>query len=61
MVPYQNNVNQSVLKQFFIHNLDIYGSIPNKLKLPNIELITIFGNRLSCQIPKTFFICQSFN
>eukprot|EP01084_Bolivina_argentea_P074713 135508_1 len=39
---------------FMIHNCDIYGSIPKNVQFQNLSYLTMYDNRLSCEIPSNF-------
>eukprot|EP01084_Bolivina_argentea_P089500 161493_1 len=39
---------------FMIHNCDFYGSLPNNLQLQNLSYLTLYNNRLSCELPDNF-------
>ena len=46
------NLGASQLTMLTMHNNDISGRLPKTMSIPNIQFLTLYSNRLSCDIPK---------
>eukprot|EP01084_Bolivina_argentea_P151415 264273_1 len=54
-IPDENITNNHII-YFMAHSCDLHGSIPNNLKLSQVKYLTLFDNRLSCNIPESFVV-----
>ena len=54
-LPSNDNVNATInrtkIHRLIMHDMDLYGSISHSLIFDEIKYITLFNNRLSCNIP----------
>eukprot|EP01084_Bolivina_argentea_P174575 302381_1 len=57
-------INMTQLQYLLMHDMDLFGSIPsdNNLILPKLKYLTLYNNKLSCDIPpKSFQIDYKFD
>eukprot|EP01083_Nonionella_stella_P204751 746200_1 len=51
---YTTFTNQTSLNVLMLDNMDLYGSLPNNLTFSMMLYMTLYGNRLSCDLPNNF-------
>ena len=56
-----NNYTSNNLEILTLHKCNIGGKIPNGLKLNQTTIVTLYDNRLSCQVPNDFILDGSGN
>eukprot|EP01084_Bolivina_argentea_P028540 53039_1 len=55
------NYKQTSLNHLVLHGMDLNGSLPNSIRLMNIKYISLFNNRLACNIPNYFVVSNNLS
>eukprot|EP01084_Bolivina_argentea_P306059 528799_1 len=59
VLEFENITNQTSLKYLLLNGMDLTGSLPKYLRFTNIQYLTLFDNRFSCDLPSDLVVQQA--